>query len=117
MNGVLLNNADSPEYFVSDGSDWMDHAIDFAQYLNILAPFFLTLPALTLEQRKHYEKAARYQALCVDRLYRLHPNICDTKYINAARVKARLRKSRADDIPQDNILSPEYNELGVARTN
>lgn len=117
LEGRLLKNADFPEYFVRDGSDSLAHAIDFSQYLNFLAPFLLTLPALTLEQRKHFEKAARYQALCVDRLHKLYPLVCEQKYINAARVEARLRKSHIDESPEDNTLSPEYIELGVSRTN
>lgn len=112
-----LANASFPEYFVRDASDSMEHHVDFSLYLNFLSPYLLTLHALTLEQRKHYEKAARFQALCVDRLHRLYPAICEPKYINAARVEARLRNIQLDEPAEDNTLSPEYIELNISRTN
>jgi len=112
-----LGNACFPEYFVRDASDSLNHAVDFALYLKFLSPYLLTLPDLTQEQRRFYEKAARRHALSVDRLYRLYPETCERKHIDAARIEARLRKRQPTSRDEDTSMSPEYIELNISRTN
>ena len=117
LEGRELANGCFPEYFVRDTSDSFEHPVDFAHYLEFLSPYLLTLPKLTQQQRAFYEKAARRHALDVDRLFRLYPEVCERKHIDAARVEARLRKTRTDSAEPDNALSPEYIELNISRTN
>jgi hypothetical protein len=78
-------------------TEWDDGA-DAAlarDYLEWCAPALLTLPGLCHETRQRLEQAARSQALRVDALYRLYPQIIDQGLIDAARVEAKLRRSRA----------------------
>jgi hypothetical protein len=112
-----LGNGCFPEYFVRDASDSLDHAVDFPLYLKFLSPYLLTLPDLTQEQRRFYEKAARRHALSVDRLYRLYPEICERKHIDAARIEARLRNRQPAGNDDETSMSPEYIELNISRTN
>jgi hypothetical protein len=117
LEGRELENDYFPEFFIpeviqSDIDDFI-----FEDYLDFLAPYLLTLPTLTVEQRTRFEQEATRQALCVERLYRLYPDIQQQKYINSARIEARLRQSSAELPVDDDTLSPEYIELEISRTN
>lgn len=68
-----------------------------AEYLDWLAPYLLTLPRLTREQRARFEDAARREALLVDALWRLYPEVLDEELVNRARVEARLRRTNLQE--------------------
>ena len=112
-----LDNALFPEFFIPEVIQTDIENFIFEDYLDFLAPYLLTLPSLTLEQRQRFEQSASKQAQCVDRLFRLYPEIEQPKYINSARVEARLRNAQQQQPLDDDTLSPEYIELAVSRTN
>ncbi len=117
LEGRELDNAYFPEFFIPEVIQTDIDDFIFEDYLDFLAPYLLTLPTLTTEQRSLFEQQATRQALCVERLHRLYPVVQQQKYINSARIEARLRDATAAPAPDDNTLSPEYIELEISRTN
>jgi hypothetical protein len=117
LQGRTLENNCFPEFFIPEVIQTDIDDFVFEDYLDFLAPYLLTLPSLSCEQRKHFEQLAARQAQCVQRLYRLYPDILQQKFINSARVEARLRNTQATSTEDDNTLSPEYIELETSRSN
>ena len=117
LQGRELENDYFPEFFIPEVIQTDIDDCMFEDYLDFLAPYLLTLPSLSSQQRDRFEQKARKQALCVERLHRLYPAIQHPKYINSARVEARLRGTRQQSPADDNTLSPEYVELEVSRSN
>ena len=62
-------------------------------YLDWCAPFLLTLPALDEQQRSQLEYAAKANALQVDALCRLYPNVVNLDLLKSIRVEARMRRA------------------------
>jgi hypothetical protein len=62
-------------------------------YIGWLAPQLLMLPSLQNTTRKRLERLAVNQALEVDRLWRLYPEIHDQALLNSARVEAKIRSA------------------------
>ena len=117
LEGRELENDYFPEFFIPEVIQTDIDNFIFDDYLDFLAPYLLTLSTLSIQQRSRYEQQAATQALCVERLHRLYPDIQQQKYINSARIEARLRGSSAEAPADDNTLSPEYIELEISRTN
>jgi hypothetical protein len=117
LEGRELDNDYFPEFFIPEVIQTDIDDFIFEDYLDFLAPYLLTLPTLTVQQRTRFEQEAAKQALCVERLHHLYPAIQQQKFINSARIEARLRNASAVSIPEDNTLSPEYIELETSRTN
>ena len=81
-------------------------------FLNWQAPWLLLLPTLDTDTRRHYEQAARKQALIVQQQYKLYPEIIDKSAINTARVEAVFRRSEIQpEEEEEKILSTFYLEL------
>lgn len=57
------------------------------------APWLLLLPHLQTSERARFEELAQHQATAVAEQFRLYPEIIDQRYINSARVEARIRDS------------------------
>jgi hypothetical protein len=79
-------------------TDWPDEEDGrlVADYIDWLAPYLLTLPALDLALRRRLEaRAAASDALLVDGLWRLFPSVLDREALNRARVEAKLRRANA----------------------
>lgn len=78
-------------------SDWpveADRAL-VADYLDWLAPYLLTLPGIDADLRRRLERAAVKEALLVDALWRLYPQVQDEGFLTRARVEASLRRANA----------------------
>lgn len=75
--------------------DWAqeEHSRLCRLYLDRLAPRLLMLQGLSFEDRQRLERAARANALEVDRFHRLYPEVLDQKMLNALCVEARIRRS------------------------
>lgn len=117
LEGRELDNDYFPEFFIPEVIQTDIDNFMFEDYLDFLAPYLLTLPTLSTEQRARFEQQASRQAQCVERLHRLYPTVQQQKYINSARVEARLRSAQAVASVEDDVLSPEYIELEISRTN
>jgi hypothetical protein len=117
LEGREMDNSNFPEFFIPEVIQTDIDNFIFEDYLNFLAPYLLTLPTLTIEQRSRFEQEAARQALCVERLHHLYPDIQQQKYINSARIEARLRNAHAESAHNDDTLSPEYIELEIPRSN
>ena len=63
-------------------------------YIQWLSPYLLTLQHLSDETRGRLEKAACTQASQVENIWMLFPRIINREIIEAARVEARLRRTR-----------------------
>jgi hypothetical protein len=77
--------------------DWPEaaDATLVGEYLDWLAPYLLTLPGLSPDLRARFERAAGREALLVDALWRLYPEVLHEDFVNRARVEARLRRASA----------------------
>lgn len=78
----------------TEWADAGDRAL-VAEYVDWLAPYLLTLPALPDDLRARLEHAALRYALLVDALWRLYPTVLDEDLLNRARVEARLRRANS----------------------
>ncbi len=117
LEGREMDNSYFPEFFIPEVIQTDIDDFIFEDYLNFLAPYLLTLPTLTIEQRCRFEQEAARQALCVERLHRLYPDIQQQKYINSALIEARLRNAHTESEQNNDTLSPEYIELEIPRSN
>ncbi len=64
------------------------------EYLEWKAAELLTLPTLDRARRRRCERSLAGQALKVDALWRLYPQVLDIQAIERARVEARIRRAR-----------------------
>ncbi len=81
------------------------------------APCLLLLQDLPPAVREELERQATARALCVDKHYRLYPDINNKDLINAARVEATLRRNVPQDDDEEKVMATYYIELNVTRTN
>ncbi len=79
-------------------------------FINWLSPYLLVLDFLKDTQRKQLERAAKKQAIVVDKMYPLYPKVIDKQSINAARVEAMIRKSQEITIRDKTKEAIEYIE-------
>jgi len=83
-----------------------------SDFLDWQAPWLLLLPTLDPENRRHFERAARKQALLVEPQYRLYPELIDNSAINTARVEALFRHNEVQAAEEEEKnLSTFYLEL------
>ena len=87
------------------------HARLVSDFVSWQAPWQLLLPSLAPETRRRCERNARVQPLKVEKHYRLYPEIIDREVIDAARVEARLRRTRPTGTDREEIMSTFYIEL------
>jgi len=107
-----------PEFFINMSQHDKLHKMLMNDFLNWQAPFILMLHSIDDIDREHFESQARLQALIMDKLYRLYPKIIDEASLNAARVEAVLRKNQPQiERDEEDVMSTEYIELGITRTN
>jgi hypothetical protein len=66
-------------------------------YLDWCAPFLLTLPGLSDNQRDRFEHAAKARALAVEDQHRLYPKVLNPDLLRAIRVEARMRRAEGLD--------------------
>ncbi len=83
-----------PETIISEEWDKPEDLELVREYLEWKAAELLTLPTLSAKRRRHYEQQLAGQSLRVDALWRLYPEIFDPTAIEAARVEARIRRTR-----------------------
>lgn len=101
-----------PVLLINHTSHDVAHQQLINDFLNWQAPWLLLLPTLDTDTRRHYEKAARKQALIVQQQYKLYPEIIDKSAINTARVEAIFRRSEIQpEEEEEKILSTFYLEL------
>ena len=106
------------EFFISMTGHDKHHKKLLNDFLNWQAPYLLLLQNLADIDREHFEEQARLQALITDKQCHLYPKIINEGVINAARVEAVFRKSQPQvEREEDDIMSMEYIEMGVTRTN
>jgi len=107
-----LAASEFPSLFVSaSGADELHRRL-IEDFIDWQAAWFLVLPDLEPELRRHLETHAHRQAHVVEALHRLYPEILDTGAIKAARVEAVLRRAQAAPPgPGEDPLSPYYIEL------
>lgn len=107
-----------PELFISMNYHDNNHKKLMNDFLNWQAPFILLLRNIDNIDREYFEGKARNQALVMDKIYKLYPKIINETLLNAARVEAVFRKNQPHSEAQDEeVMSTEYIELGVTRTN
>jgi hypothetical protein len=92
------------------------HSLLIEAFFQWQAPWLLLLPGLAHEQRQSLEQHARFQALVVDKQFRLYPDVIDEALIKAARVEAMLRKGQQQEKSQEEIMSTFYIELHPSTT-
>jgi hypothetical protein len=81
--------------------DW-DNEADYLlcqRYLQRQAPRLLMLHGLGHDDRLRMERAARDNALEVQRFYPVYPKVADEKLMTAIRVEARLRGTKENAVP------------------
>ena len=85
-----------PELLLLDS--WKDpwHRSLVRDYQDWLAPYLLTLQDISEDSRRRLERAAGKRALLVDDNWRLYPSVISPKFVDTARVEARLRRNRVD---------------------
>jgi hypothetical protein len=88
----------------------------YTDFLNWQAPWLLALPTLDRATRENFESEACARPLLVAQQYRLYPEIIDVSVIRAARVEARLRKSRPEDNDSESVMPTYYIELHPSAT-
>lgn len=82
---------------------------DFIQWQS---PWLLLLDTLSESQRMILEEQSCKQALVVDKLHHLYPEILDTRFITTARVEATLRKNNKKPLDdEESILTTEHIEF------
>jgi len=65
-------------------------------YLNRIAPRLLMIDGLSHAVRQYLEKKASKYAFDVDTFFPLYPEVLDKRFLKAARVEARLRRTNND---------------------
>ena len=106
----LDSTAFPPQLLARDRHDEL-HTRLVDDFIRWQAPWQLLLPDLDAADRGEFEQHARVQPLKVASQYRLYPDIIDRTVIDAARVEARLRKTRQQRKPPEKIMSTFYIEL------
>lgn len=87
-----------PLLLTEDWDNEADHRL-CQRYLQRQAPRLLMLHGLVHDDRLRMERAARDNALEVQRFYRVYPGVADEKLMTAIRVEARLRSMEDDAVP------------------
>lgn len=113
----LLDTAAFPAWFINHASHSSAHTQLIHDFIAWQAPCLLLLQTLDAETRGHFETLATKRALCVEKHYRLYPDIIDQDALNAARVEATLRKNDPDYKKEEEVMSTYYIELNISRTN
>lgn len=107
-----------PEFYIAMLHHDDKHQKLLNDFLNWQAPFMLLLHKLSDIDREYFEEQARNRALVTDKLCHLYPKVINQSFINAARVEAVLRKNQNQlEQKEEDVLSMEYIEMGVTRTN
>ena len=107
-----LPDAVFPDLLINRTSHNLAHQQLIDDFLDWQAPWLLLLSTLDSDMRRHFEQAARKQALIVQQQYKLYPEIIDESAINTARVEAILRRNEIQpEEEEDKILSTFYLEL------
>ena len=107
-----------PEFYITMHHHDDKHQKLLNDFLNWQAPYILLLQKLSDIDREYFEDQARNRALVTDKLCHLYPKVINQSFINAARVEAVLRKNQSQlEQQEEDVLSMEYIEMGVTRTN
>jgi len=107
-----LPDAVFPDLLLNRTSHNLAHQQLVDDFLDWQAPWLLLLSTLNSDMRRHYEQAARKQALIVQQQYNLYPEIIDEAAINTARVEAIFRRNEIQpEEEEEKILSTFYLEL------
>lgn len=106
-----------PAFYIKDYGHDPLHDTLISEFHNWQAPHFLLLHNLDDETRSLLEQQAKQRALLLDKLFHLYPKIINQEIINAARVEALLRRNHKIEDENEEVLSTEYIELNISRTN
>ncbi len=106
-----LGAGEFPPLFLSDAGHDAGHRRLIEDFFDWQAAWFLVLPTLADDTRRHFESRARREAFVVEAQHRLYPRTLDARAIRAARVEALLRRSRQTADVIEDPLSPHYVEL------
>lgn len=106
-----------PVWYVKDSSHSSAHAQMLEDFIVWQSPCLLLLQSLDRETRKRLETQAAKRAVCIEKHYRLYPEIIDHDTLKAARVEAALRKDDLAIQKEEEVMSTYYIELNVTRTN
>ena len=101
-----------PEMLVR--SHWDDTVMSdlITDYINWLAPCLLQLPQLCETSRVRLERAAWSQAMQVEALHTMYPEVFDEGGLNAALVQARIMRANVGAIQEtEDSVPPYYIEL------
>jgi len=96
LAGRHLADSEFPELLLRRGGHDDAHRRLIEDFLGWQAVWLLTLP-LRESERLRLEGQVRRQAILVEGMCRLYPEVIDAAAINAARVEAMLRKSQRTD--------------------
>jgi hypothetical protein len=99
LEGRHLADSEFPELLLRRSGHDVAHQRLIEDFLAWQAVWLLTLP-LRESERLRLEGQVRHQAILVEGVFRLYPEVIDTAAINAARVESVLRKSQGSDRPE-----------------
>lgn len=110
LAGGELNGNLFPELYLTTQWPTEEQCRLVRDFLAWQAPWLLQLHTLTTETRHWLEQAAWRRPVETSRVYRLFPDIEDTRGLTTARVKARLLQQEQRAESQSEPFYPFYNE-------